>query len=226
MSTPDFDRMYADDPDPWQVATSWYERRKIAIVLASLRRPHYGYAWDAGCGTGELAAGLAGRADAVLATDASGEAVALATTRLAEFDHVRLARSPLPARQEALDRAPDLVVVSEVLYYLDADDRAATYALVDDVAAPDADLVLVNWGPHPDDAHVSGLEAFNEASEALAARGWGRVVTHSDAEFLLGVFSRDVPGDVGGRDTADGKDADAPTTTGAPAATTSTEETR
>jgi len=208
VRTPDFDRLYADDPDPWKVASSWYERRKIAIVLASLRRPRYRSAWDAGCGTGELVAALAERVDGILATDASRAAVALATTRLADTPHVEVAHSPLPQRPDGLAQAPDLLVVSEVLYYLDADDRAATYALVDEIAAPAADLVLVNWGPHPDDAHVSGLEAFNEASAALAERGWGRVVTHADVEFLLGVFSRDVPDDVGGRDTANGDDAD------------------
>ncbi|WP_052466077.1 methyltransferase [Mobilicoccus massiliensis] len=199
-TTPDFDRLYADDPDPWQVATSWYERRKIDVVLSSLRRPAYPVVWDAGCGTGELAAALVGRAEALLATDASTEAVALASARLAEAPSARVELSRLPDRPAGLESPPDLVVLSELLYYLSSRDRAATYALVDEVAAPDADLVLVHWSPRPDDAHCSGLESFNEASVALNARGWGRIVTHTDAEFLLGLFSRDVPAEVGGRD--------------------------
>ena len=34
--TPDFDALYASDADPWQVESSWYERLKRAILLASL----------------------------------------------------------------------------------------------------------------------------------------------------------------------------------------------
>ena len=51
-------------------------------------------------------------------------------------------------------------------------------------------------------ATCSGLAAFNEASSELNARGWGRLVTHTDAEFLIGLFSKDIPDEVGGRDDA------------------------
>lgn len=203
---PNFDRLYSGDPDPWQVATSWYEQRKISTVLASLRRPTYRLAWDAGCGTGELTAALTARARQIVATDASHEAVSLSRTRLSSADigadtgAVRVELSALPARPECLVEAPDLVIVSEVLYYLSPDDRQAAYALIDDVAAKDADLVLVHWGPQADDADVSGLAAFNEATEELNARGWGRLVTHIDPEFVLGLFSADIPEHVGGRD--------------------------
>lgn len=200
MSGPDFDELYRDDADPWQVATSWYERRKIAVVLATLRRPRYALAWDAGCGTGELAAALAPRVDEVVATDLSAVASALTTDRTAGVAEVRAQRSSLPARPPMLTGRPDLVLLSEVLYYLSPEDREATYVLVDEIAAPDADLVLVHWGPLADDAELTGIAAFNEAAAALNARGWGRIVLHADAEFVLGLFSRDIPDAVGGRD--------------------------
>ncbi|GMA41370.1 class I SAM-dependent DNA methyltransferase [Mobilicoccus caccae] len=201
-TTEEFDSLYAGDPDPWQVASSWYERRKIEIVLACLRRPRHGFVWDAGCGTGELTAALAARADRVLATDPSAQAVALAGARLAGEANVHLERSTLPARPESLTDAPDLVVLSEVLYYLSAADRQATYALLDEVSHPETDLAIVHWGPRTEGATCSGLAAFNEASSELNARGWGRLVTHTDAEFLIGLFSKDIPDEVGGRDDA------------------------
>lgn len=190
---PDFDRLYAADPDPWEVATSWYERRKIDIALGCLRRERYGRAWDAACGTGELAARLAARCDAVVATDLSREAIALTRARVAGLPGVTADVSALPARPAALAGTPDLVVLSEVLYYLGAPDRAATYALVDAIAAPDAEVLLVNWAPQPEDADTSGVAVFNEANAALNALGWGRLVTHTDVEFVAGCWSRDVP---------------------------------
>jgi hypothetical protein len=47
MSTgvPDFEAMYRRDEDPWRVETSWYERRKLAVLLASLPRERYRRGW-------------------------------------------------------------------------------------------------------------------------------------------------------------------------------------
>ncbi|WP_226913225.1 methyltransferase domain-containing protein [Gephyromycinifex aptenodytis] len=194
---PDFDSMYAADPDPWEVATSWYERRKIDIALASLRRQRYRFAWDAACGTGELASHLAGRCERVLATDMSAVAVSLSTRRLQPLPQVSVTQSHLPSKPTALEERPDLIVLSEVMYYLPPADRAATYALVDEVAAPEADLLLVNWAPQPEDAYASGLAVFNEANDTLNALGWGRLVTHTDIEFVLGCWSRDLPETIG-----------------------------
>ena len=41
--------LYADGADPWR-AGSWYERRKRAVVLASLPRERYRRAFEPGCG--------------------------------------------------------------------------------------------------------------------------------------------------------------------------------
>jgi LmbE family N-acetylglucosaminyl deacetylase len=66
-----FAELYADGADPWR-AGSWYERRKRAVVLASLPRERYRRAFEPGCGTGELTRELAARCDAVLASGWSG----------------------------------------------------------------------------------------------------------------------------------------------------------
>ena len=202
-TAPDFDRMYASDPDPWQVATSWYERRKIDIALACLRRPRYRFAWDAACGTGDLAARLADRCDAVLASDASAQACALTAARCAQVPQVRVEQSALPALPAGLQAGPrvgpgpDLVVLSEFLYYLDDEARARTAARVADVAAPEADLLAVHWTPQPEDAHLSGGRAHRELDDTLRAGGWGRLVSHQDTEFVLTLWSRDLPTQIG-----------------------------
>lgn len=176
----DFDAWYRDDPDPFGVRTSRYERRKADIVLASLTQERYARAWDAACGTGDLAAALAARCDDVLATDLAPSAVRIAAERLRGCGRVR---------EHALPRHPgengfDLVVLSEVCYYLPDDARAATYALVDEVAAADAECVAVTWRHHPHDAQVCGEEATAEIVEALQQRGWRVAAAHDDTDFL------------------------------------------
>ncbi|GAB78667.1 Nodulation protein S (NodS) [Austwickia chelonae] len=192
----DFDALYTGDSDPWEVGSSWYEQRKIDVVLACLRRARYRQAWDAGCGTGHLAARLADRCEQVSATDASPVAAALAAARTEDMPRVGCGVSVLP-ECPGFERAPDLIVLSEVLYYLDGDDRRATYDMVDRVAAPDGDVVGVHWWPQDEAYQVPGVQAHRELGEALTGRGWSRVVTHTDEEFLVAVWSRSLPEQVG-----------------------------
>lgn len=77
----------------------------------------------------------------------------------------------------------DLVVLSEVCYYLSREDRLATYAMVDAVAAPDAECVAVTWRHLPADADVSGDEATREITAWFTARGWRAAVRHVDTDF-------------------------------------------
>jgi SAM-dependent methyltransferase len=187
---PDFDRLYAEDADPWQVASSWYEQRKIEVLLASLLRARYECSWDAACGTGELAARLAARSEQVLATDASPAAAELTRRRCAGLSQVQVAVSALPDRPAGLVGHPDLVVLSEVLYYLDEAARRDAWQLMDQVCGPDTEVVAVHWRLRPEGALITGAAAQRELNEHLVDRWWVRLVTHTDEEFVLGVWSQ------------------------------------
>ena len=120
VSVAHFDALYAGNPDPWNVAGSWYEQRKIALLMAALPKPRYAYAYEPACGTGELSARLARRCDRLLASDASPHAVEAARARTASLSSVEVALHRLPNDWPADDAKFDLVVVSELGYYLKA----------------------------------------------------------------------------------------------------------
>ncbi|HEY0214774.1 MAG TPA: class I SAM-dependent methyltransferase, partial [Cellulomonas sp.] len=176
---PDFDAYYRADPDPWDVGGSFYEQRKRAVVLASLRRARYASAWDPACGTGHLAADLADRCDRVTASDASATATGLARDRCAGLP-VAVSHRALPDAPTEDGFVPDLVMLSEVFYYLSDPVRAATVALVDRLAAPDAEVVCVHWEGAPNDAWLSGRGAQTELVAQLVARGWTQRIHHED----------------------------------------------
>lgn len=186
---PDFDAKYQADPDPWDVGGSPYEQRKRGVVLAGLRRPRYADAWDPACGTGHLTADLAGRADRVVASDASATAAGLAAERCAGLA-VAVSHRALPEGPDDAAFTPDLVVLSEVFYYLSDRERAATVAVVDARAAADAEVVAVHWDGAPEDAWLSGRGAQTELVAQLLARGWTRRVHHEDDGFLLDTLTR------------------------------------
>lgn len=188
MQPPDFDAMYAADPDPWNVRDSWYERRKEAVVLALLARERYAHAWDAASGTGDLALALSRRCERVTASDASARAVALTRDLLSDAS-ASVVVNALP-EVPPLAAAPDLVVLAEVLYYLPEADRIRALDAVGAAARPSAELVVVHWRHHPDDAFLAGAAATEEADDVLRERGWERVVWHDDRHFVAASWVR------------------------------------
>lgn len=180
-----FAGLYRSDPDPWRTADSPYERRKRQVTLASLPRERYGSALDAGCGTGALTVEMAPRCDKLLAVDAVPGAVESARAATARLAHVRVEEAALPEGHPA---GPfDLMVFSEVLYYLDRDDLAATLDRAARAAAPGADLVAVDWRPVTPDAPRDADDAH---AQICAAPGWELLVEHCEAEFVLHVLRR------------------------------------
>ncbi len=193
ISAPDFDRMYAADSDPFRVADSWYERRKIAVVLASLADRRYRRAWDTACGTGHLTEAVANRCDDVLASDASIEACRIASERLCQLPNVQVVAHSLPVAPDPADGF-DLVLLSEVLYYLPPTELDAIAPMVEAVAATDrtAEVMVVNWRHFPDDAYLSGADAVTKLDGPLRDLGWQSSVRHEEEEFVLCSWRRPI----------------------------------
>lgn len=143
-----FEDLYRRDPDPWDFATSAYERDKYATTLAALgpRERRFARALEVGCSIGVFTALLAPRCDELLAVDAAPSAVARARERLAGERRVRVERRTFP---EQLPAGPfDLIVCSEVLYYLDAPLLRGALAPLEAALAPGGSLIAVHWrGP-------------------------------------------------------------------------------
>ncbi|WP_374929799.1 methyltransferase [Kytococcus sedentarius] len=182
---------YAHDDDPFGVGTLWYERRKRAVVAACLQQERYARAWDVASGTGHLAQDLLGRCAELVGSDADPRAVELTRDRLTsggsgEPQTARVLQNRLPSRPPGL-AACDLVLLSEVLYYLDDGARAMVPDLLEAVTAgsPGAEVVAVTWRHHPHDGHLSGAAAHAELHTALTDRGWSRLVDHQDEDFVL-----------------------------------------
>ncbi len=185
---PDFDALYRADRDPWGVRSSWYEQRKLDLVLGCLNRSSYARAWDPSCGVGELAIRLADRAELVLATDASLEAVQLTGDRCRQLPHVDVGHLRLPEPPPVTGF--DLVVLSEFGYYLEAADRRQMMTMINRVTAADAEVVSVHWRFKPHDGWLSGEHVQREISAALRRTGWAQTTRHLDDNFILDVHQR------------------------------------
>ena len=135
------------------------------LTLAALPRRRYARALEPGCSIGVLTADLARRCDAVEAWEPIDAPRAAAVERTP--DHVTV-RDAVLGEAEPLPGAPiDLIVLSEVLYYLPADEVAVAVGTLLNLAAPGADVVAVHWR-HP----IDGMELDGDGvHRRLAAMG-------------------------------------------------------
>ncbi|MBA3232699.1 MAG: methyltransferase domain-containing protein [Propionibacteriales bacterium] len=184
LSVPDFEALYRRDPDPWRVTSSWYEQRKLAVVLASLPRSRYRSGWEPGCGPGIVSETLADRVDDLVASDVSRTAIELAKQRCDRIGHVRFTVSGLPA--VAVDRPVELVFVAEFLYYVD--DLAAALEAIWSATLPGGHVAFMHWAHQPDDAYRSGPSMHADIAIDSVDRDARRVVTHVDSDFLLDIY--------------------------------------
>jgi SAM-dependent methyltransferase len=139
-----FETLYQSDPDPWCFAGSAYERGKYGATLAALPRPRYGRALEVGCSIGVLTADLASRCDALLAVDAAETALTEARRRCAGLPNLAFRRLWLPD-EWPVETGFDLILLSEVVYYLVPADVARLAALVQGALRPGGDVLLVHW---------------------------------------------------------------------------------
>ena len=112
-----FDALFTGDPDPWNFETSGYEAAKRRATVACLGDRTFARALEVGCATGALTAELAERCETLIGIDVSQAALDIAKHRLADRPGVNLSRLEVPAAWP--EGTFDLIVFSEVLYFLD-----------------------------------------------------------------------------------------------------------
>lgn len=179
-----FDAKYATCADPWDFATSPYELQRYRDLLELIGDAPVDRAYEPGCSVGVFTELLAPRCRALVATDLATGAVARARRRCARFDHTVIAVQALP---DLPDGRFDLIVFSELGYYLD---RAGLVDLVARLAGrlrPDGRLVGTHWtGSSPD--HVLSGDAVGAVLDECPRL---RPDTHDRRDgYLIGSWSR------------------------------------
>jgi trans-aconitate methyltransferase len=182
-----FEAKYRADPDPWRTLTDPYESRKRERTLAACGPGPFSSACDLGAGTGVLAAALAPRCNRLLALDGAPTAVAEAQRRLASFPHAEARLATLP---DGLPTGPlDLVVASEILYYLDDGTFSMVLDWLPNALTHGGRAVAVHWTGSAPDLRRSA----DEVGTALATTPGLRMIedgAQANEGFRLDILER------------------------------------
>jgi cyclopropane fatty-acyl-phospholipid synthase-like methyltransferase len=181
-----FDALYAADPDPWNFAASPYERAKYTLTLNAIPKPRSRSALEVGCSIGVLTRLLASRCDSLLAIEAAQAPLVEARRRCADLPGVRFEQMFVP--EQWPDEMFDLILLSEVVYYLSREDVGRLAASVARSVDSDGSVILVHWTGSTD-YPLSGDEAVTLFIERMGS-AWVVGRTDRYAEFRLDVLSR------------------------------------
>jgi predicted TPR repeat methyltransferase len=142
-------------------------------------------ALELGGAIGEFTERLAPRCEQLTRIDVSATAAAMARRRLIDFPRVEVVRGAIP---EAIpDRGYDLVVASEILYFLDTDAFERTLATIRARLVTGGRLVAVHWRAEESDR----LFAAGDVHARLRDDPWLEPLhAEQTAGYMLDVLER------------------------------------
>ncbi len=185
MSAADFEARYRADSDPWRYVTSDYERDKYRATLNACGPGPFGCAVELGGSIGVFSSLLAPRCGSLVTLDFSPTAVRLARTRLASQTNVRALIGRIP--QDLPAGRFDLLVASEILYYLTGSEVDATIEWAGSALRPGGRLICVHWR-QPGPERPLTAEAVHGMVAAAPTLIWTTSATTDD--YMLDSFQR------------------------------------
>jgi cyclopropane fatty-acyl-phospholipid synthase-like methyltransferase len=185
----EFERLYLENPDPWNYRLSPYERQKYERVLtcALKWRSASEGALEVGCSVGVFSGMLAGHFDKVTAIDVSREALGAATRYNHTAKNVRFIHRDL----QSLDTYDqyDVIFCAEVLYYIGKKDVEIVCRQLDKYLSAQGIILLVTGLSNaPSDS--SYFDGWADIFAARFQQTFKEIVPDAMRPYLIAVFSR------------------------------------
>ena len=178
-----FAEMWGQGDDPWEHATRWYEQRKYQITVAALPHARYRRSFEPGCGTGVLTRLLAERSDEHVAMERHPRGATATEERCRDLGNVTVEVGAIP--RDWIAGTVDLIVLSEVLYYLDDDQLSVTIDRSLGSLCEGGTLVAVHYRADVEQHTWNGDEVHDRLQ--LDPR-WDRPLSLRDDGFRLDVL--------------------------------------
>lgn len=152
----EFERKFAADPDPWKTWSSSFEQMKRRNLRHMVGTGRHGRVLEVAAGNGSNTSMLASRALRLTATEGTASGAELTARAVSGVPRTTVLQldlaMPFPGPRY------DLIVISEVLYYLDARTLSVLANNVANTLQPGGALVLAHHTAFFDDAQRSGAD--------------------------------------------------------------------
>lgn len=179
-----FEELYSKNRDPWNFETSKYEEEKYNATIAAIPVGNYNKALEIGCSIGVLTEKIATLSNHLVAIDISNTALNQAKERLKSASNVEFRLGGIPTAFPEGDF--DLILMSEVGYYLSMEDLLLTRAKIANSLNQNGILVLVHWTHFVADYPLTGDEVHN----CFTDQGFSRLHHSATTDYRLDVLQK------------------------------------
>ena len=184
-----FNDVYKAKDDPWDFQTSTYERDKYAATIAALPRPLYHNAFEIGCSIGVLSRLLADKCELLLSVDVAEAPLVKACALLQDKPQVTVQKMTVP--DEFPGQQFDLIMMSEVGYYLVMPDLEKLQQQIINHLQPQGQLMLVHWTPDVPDYPLTGDEVHESFLKLCGAgKQFKQLFQHRAASYRMDLLER------------------------------------
>lgn len=174
-----FEDLFQSDPDPWDYESSPFEAHKRSLLLKHVGLGPRGRVLELACANGVTTQTLMKVALRTAALDGSSTAIAQAQARLGNVGRLRLLHANLP---DGMPRERfDLIVVSEIVYYLGSTAARRLAEGVADRIAPGGRVVVLHHhlnfpdaSVHPEHAHLEFVRLLQRRMTLVRSKRTGR----------------------------------------------------
>lgn len=182
-----FEEKYRQAIDPWNYRTSRFEARKRAELLRACGPGKVGRGLELACAIGETSRALVSRCLTLMASDGAPTALAEARRLTPPGMRIEYREGNLP---HEMPRGPfDLIVVSEIAYYLSPRDLDLLARRIRNETAPGGRVVVLHHTvPFPDAAQLPALAQARLAR--CLERGMRPAGRRSFGRYEIAVFRK------------------------------------
>ena len=186
-----FNNLYQQNQDPWNFDESEYEKNKYEQTLKLIPEARYKNAFEIGCSNGAFSSLLVQKCEQLLAVDSSSIAVENAKKRLNAFPHIMVREMEIP--KEYPDDQFDLILLSEVGYFLTEPDLIITKNKMINSLLVGGHLIIVHWTPFVEEFPLTGdrvHEVFLESAGLEENFSLRHLSQRIEPQFRMDLFEK------------------------------------
>lgn len=189
LSADYFNEFYSHGSDPWNFESSPYELSKYRATLAALPQETYQNVFEIGCSIGVLTEMLASKCKKLLAVEPADVPLEKAKARLKNYPQVSFQKMFVP--QDFPDDVFDLILLSEVGYFLSREDLEKLAGLMVEQSMPGGQLLLIHWTPVVPEFPLTGDEVHEHFMDLCRQKKHLKHLLHQRHEkFRLDLFEK------------------------------------
>ncbi|MBI2786888.1 MAG: class I SAM-dependent methyltransferase [Legionella longbeachae] len=154
-----FEKLYKKNPDPWGFSHVPYELYRYQRICDVIGHKKHKLIFEAGCSIGVLTKKLANLAYFVEAIDISRTATSLAKIRCSNLENVKI--NCLSLRDYSFIKPPDLIILSEIGYYFDAQEWEKILSRILESCSYPSYILASHWLGTSSDHLLTGEEVHS-----------------------------------------------------------------